>query len=155
MTIIDCILAPFADANGGGLHYPVNPATGLPYAPADCLDWIERGLRLVIILDLDEDAAQAVILANPDHAPRIATMAEVGDMVWADTRARRDQAIADVGWMVDRHQQQRELVTAGGLAATALTEAQYLDLLAYIQALRDVPGVAEYPRAVTWPVRPE
>lgn len=155
MTIIDCILASFADANGGGLRYPANPATGLPYAPADCLDWSERGTRLVMVLDLTDEQAQAVILANPDHEPRIVARAEVDSFMWADTRARRNAAIADVAWLVERHRQERELVAANKQSITTLTDAQYLALLQYIQALRDIPNAAEYPRQVTWPVRPE
>lgn len=49
-------------------------------------------------------------------------------------REERDQAMQKVLWKAERHAQQK----TAGLEAD-LTESQYVDLLVYIQALRDYP----------------
>lgn len=63
----------------------------------------------------------------------------------AQREAHRLQKISDsararittLDWKVQRHIEQRELVAAGGLEATALTEAEYIELLEEKQVLRD------------------
>lgn len=70
-------------------------------------------------------------------------------------RAERDRRLTAVLWMRDRHRDEQEL----GLATT-LDASQYNALMAYIQALRDIPERAGFPwggvkdEAVPWPVEP-
>ena len=56
-----------------------------------------------------------------------------------EARYKRDSALQDVLWIVDRHNQQIQI----GIEPT-LTEEQYTDLLTYIQALRDYPQQPDY-----------
>lgn len=63
-------------------------------------------------------------------------------------RKERDEKLAKCTWMRDRHRDEVELE-----ATLSLTEAQYTDLMAYIQDLRDVPQQANFPE-VTWPEKP-
>jgi hypothetical protein len=67
----------------------------------------------------------------------------------ADIRADRDGRISAVQWRIQRYEQQ----AAAGLP-TNDTADQYKALLAYVQALRDVPAQSGFPASVDWPVVP-
>ncbi len=58
-------------------------------------------------------------------------------------RAERDSRITSVRWRVERHRDEVDM----GLTPTEPIEP----LLAYIQALRDVPQQAGFPHNITWP----
>jgi hypothetical protein len=145
-------------SGGSGRHYPSDPQTGRPFSAADdnTLDWIEDG-RLVMILDCTEAEAQAIVddATNGDYACAIVKMEDVENFVWRDVRSRRDALIEDADWLVMRHMQETALVTAGSLTAATLTDAQYLELLEYIQSLRRIPQGYDYPAAVAWPAAPD
>lgn len=147
MHIITFLVIDYQDRLGGGTIYP---DTG----EVIVLDRAERRPRLALALDCDEEAARQVLEANGRFHAAMDT-AEGSTLLWAATRERRDKAIADVEWMISRHLQERDLVAAKKKSTSTLTEAQYLVLLQYIQALRDIPNAAEYPRQVVWPERPE
>lgn len=55
----------------------------------------------------------------------------------ANLRAQRDKAISDSDWLVLRHRDELDI----GLGTT-LTEAEYNELLAYRQSLREWPEIA-------------
>jgi len=63
-----------------------------------------------------------------------------------EVRAKRDDLIEDIMWRVERYQTQTEL----GVTTTD-TESQYRAVLAYIEALRQVPEQAGFPDTVEWP----
>lgn len=148
MQILDCITIKYMDKNGGGTRYPdLNGVT--------VLDWIERGSRLVQYLDCDESAAQAIVDANIEFNTRLATADAVKDFAWQATRTQRDALLADSIGIRDRHRDERELVAANLREATTLTEEQFLQLLTYIDALRQIPQGYAYPKAVVWPETPE
>lgn len=69
--------------------------------------------------------------------------------VAAAVRATRDAKLTACEWLVIRH---RDQVDAG--VSTTLAAEQYADLLAYRQALRDVPSQQGFPLEVSWPVEP-
>lgn len=79
----------------------------------------------------------------PDEAAQLAA-------VQADERAWRDTQIASVEWMRDRHRDQVEVGVQ-----TTLTAAQYIELLQYIQSLRDWPQSAAFPTPADRPQPPE
>lgn len=148
MQIVSFHLKLYRIPSPGGLRYPDG------HVPR--LDWIERGTQLVVVLDCTEAEAQAVV-DDPANAPfggAVVDMTDVDDFVWRDVRARRDALIAAADWLVLRHIQEMALVTAGALTATTLTDAEYLELLEYIQTLRQIPQGYDYPAAVVWPDAP-
>ena len=63
-----------------------------------------------------------------------------------EVRAKRDGLIDDIMWRVERYQTQ----TALGVTTTD-SETQYHAVLAYIEALRQVPEQEEFPDSVVWP----
>src|SRR5690606_28386362 len=65
-------------------------------------------------------------------------------------RAWRDQQIAAVEWLRNRHRDQLEIG-----APTTLTAGQYQELLQYMQDLRDWPQSAEFPAQEYRPQPPE
>lgn len=58
----------------------------------------------------------------------------------AAKRAERDHLLASTQWLVDRHREQMD-----GDLPTSITPAQYKGLLAFRQALRDLPNQAGFP----------
>lgn len=71
------------------------------------------------------------------------------DQLAAAARAQRDETLAGTDWLVARH---RDEVDAGG--KTTLTADQFKALLAYRQALRDLPDQKGFP-AVAMPESPD
>lgn len=64
-------------------------------------------------------------------------------------RSERDQKLEEVAWMAERHRSQKDLG-----AETTLTEEQYMELLRYMQDLRDVPQQNGFPKNIVWPELP-
>lgn len=67
----------------------------------------------------------------------------------ARAKARAAGQIDQVRWMVDRH---RDQVDLGG--PTTFSAARYVQLLEYIQALREVSDQPGFPESIEWPVLP-
>lgn len=63
-------------------------------------------------------------------------------------RAVRDAKLVATNWLVERHREEQESGT------TTLAVQEYSDLLAYRQALRDVPQQEGFPFDVEWPEIP-
>ncbi|MCH5146366.1 phage tail assembly chaperone [Desulfovibrio sp. UIB00] len=96
-------------------------------------------------------AAGQRIVPGADGRPMLADKsAPTEAALAAQVRAQRDRALDDCEWMVTRHRDQTD---AGG--ATTLTAAEYQELLAYRQALRDITAQAGWPGSITWPSKPE
>ena len=76
-------------------------------------------------------------------------ISQPGDTADATARAFRDQLLAHVRPIIDRHRDQIDL----GMATTLSSEA-YVSLLTYVQALRDVPAQGGFPADIDWPVLP-
>lgn len=68
----------------------------------------------------------------------------------ADARAWRDDEIESLRWLRERHREEVEL----GVSST-LTAEQYVELLTYVQALRDWPQTEGFPAAEQRPAPPE
>ncbi len=157
MQYWQCIIPSYHGADGGGRHYPVDMSDfALNPSHVSVLDWIERGGQLVIVLDMEQADAEAMAAAQDTrHAAEIVSVDAVDEFVWRDVRARRDALIQDADWMVMRHMQEQELVTAGALTSATLTDGEYIELLEYIQTLRRIPQGYDYPAAVVWPTPPD
>lgn len=67
----------------------------------------------------------------------------------AQARFERDKRLNATNWLVERHREQQET------GATTLMAQEYADLLAYRQALRDVPQQDGFPETIDWPILPE
>jgi hypothetical protein len=66
-------------------------------------------------------------------------------------RGQRDSMIQETDWMIIRHRDQLD-----NTGVTSLCEKKYLKLLAYRQALRDIPTSCKgNPRGLDWPARPD
>lgn len=65
-------------------------------------------------------------------------------------RAKRDELLNNVLWKVQRHEQEKTL----GIDTT-LTDEQYMALLEYIQALRELPQQTGFPDNVVFPELPK
>ena len=68
---------------------------------------------------------------------------------WAQVRAQRDDLIAAIIWRAERYERQK----AAKLPTNDI-EAQYLEILLYIQALRDITKQTD-PNKIEWPVIPK
>lgn len=108
------------------LHAAI-PAGAVPIDDATWAAWIEAPHALCW------DGAALVPYSPSPSAEAVAAAA----------RRRRDAALATTAWLVQRH---RDQVDAG--TATTLTVAQYVELLAWRQALR------EWPQQPGWPDLP-
>jgi hypothetical protein len=71
----------------------------------------------------------------------------------AAARVQRNTLIADVEWVIRRHDDQTALVAAGQLIGTSLTDEQVLTVRSYIQALRD--HMSGWFMNKPWPALPE
>lgn len=80
-----------------------------------------------------------------DEEPEPDPLAEAQALALA-VRRDRSNRIAQVRWVIDRH---RDEVALG--LTTTLVQGDYLAVLAYVQALRDVPEQDDFPTAVEWP----
>jgi hypothetical protein len=92
------------------------------------------------------EANWSAIEANGDW-----TFAPVAVPVQSETqlRSQRNSMLSATDWIVIRHRDQGD---AGG--TPSLTSAQIGNVLAYRQALRDVPQKPGFPATVTWPAVP-
>lgn len=87
--------------------------------------------------------------------------AEAAKQRESDVRAERDRLLDEVLWMRDRHQDEKQLAELdtppGGTASydsLSLSPYAYIELVQYIQALRDVPQQPGFPENVEWPDKP-
>lgn len=80
----------------------------------------------------------------PTEAERWASLTD--EQRAEEIRSKRDGLIDDIMWRVERYQTQ----TALGVPTTD-SETQYRAVLAYIEALRQVPEQAGFPDEVVWP----
>lgn len=116
--------------------------------------------------DLPEDA---VLVDNETHAAQLRAegsgLHRAGDVdgrpvaveppppsveaLAAQARRRRDQEIAGIQWLVERHRGEQAL----GLTTT-LTDEDYRLVLQHAQDLRDVPEQENFPAAIDWPALP-
>lgn len=87
-----------------------------------------------------------------DYVARLGGLGGFADAESAEALARawRDDEIARVAWLRDRHRDELEL---GG--ATSITTEQYTGLLEYIQQLRDWPANPEFPAVESRPQVPD
>lgn len=67
----------------------------------------------------------------------------------AQARRRRDQEIAAIQWLIERHRGEVALNLT-----TTLTHEDYLLVLQHAQDLRDVPEQESFPTVIDWPVLP-
>lgn len=67
----------------------------------------------------------------------------------AAARRDRDHRIARTRWLIERHADE---IALG--AEPSLSSADHLAVLAYVQALRDVPAQSGFPADITWPEPP-
>lgn len=86
---------------------------------------------------------------SEDEALEISNPQTTTEQLSAQARADRDAKLSATTWLVERHREEQET------GETTLTAQQYAELLAYRQALRDVPQQAGFPESIQWPATPE
>jgi hypothetical protein len=101
----------------------------------------EKSFWTDIVEVADDDSRYLNFLALQSMSP---VDPDAADRIW------RDAEIVRVAWLRDRH---RDEVEMG--AETTISTEQYVELLAYIKALRDWPATAEFPAEESRPVVPE
>jgi hypothetical protein len=69
--------------------------------------------------------------------------------IMQDARLIRDRMISMIEWRKERHRDELELSLS-----TTLSNQQYLDLLAYIQNLRECLDGLSDPSELEWPSKP-
>lgn len=84
--------------------------------------------------------ADGTFTVVPFPADRVAA-AQAGEV-----RGERDRRLGDTDWLVSRHREEMDLG-----AEQSLSVDQFKRLLAYRNALRDVPGQAGFPSIIEWP----
>ena len=90
---------------------------------------------------LDAQSAGKVIAASEDGKPvAVDAPAPTLEQRAASLREQRAKLLARTGWLVERH---RDQVDAGAL--TTLSAEQYKGILAFRQALRDLPAQKGFP----------
>lgn len=95
-------------------------------------------------------AAGKVITADENGRPVLVDPpAPTPEQLATSARATRDAKLTATSWLVERHREEQET------GATTLTDQEYADLLAYRQALRDVPEQAGFPQSIDWPDLPD
>lgn len=92
------------------------------------------------VLAVDAEGAPVTTDPLPPSIDELATRA----------RLRRDQAINDIQWLIERHRGEIALQRA-----PTLTNEDYLLVLQHIQDLRDLPEQEGFPISIDWPVLPE
>lgn len=99
---------------------------------------------MLIVSGIDQAALDAAVAAY-DHA------AAIRAIQWAAIRRERDRLLAESQWLIDRH---RDQMDAG--VPTTLTAAALTGVLAWRQALRDLPATYanSAPAAVVFPACP-
>ncbi|WP_110972845.1 phage tail assembly chaperone [Pseudomonas huaxiensis] len=100
---------------------------------------------------MGEHAAGKRIVPGEGGFPVAVDPAELTeDQIATRERGWRDAGLADVAWLRDRHRDQLEIG-----ADTTLTTEQYVELLSYMQQLRDWPQSADFPETPYRPSQPE
>ena len=92
-----------------------------------------------------KDMVEMTIQEIDSHINPIPT----NEQLASEARSKRDVLLNDTQWFIDRH---RDQLDAG--LPTTLTIAQHAALLAYRQALREVPEQEGFPAVIDWPVAP-
>ena len=115
--------------------------------PADAVQ-IEAESHADLMTQLSEGL---VLAADLSGCPIAVTPPEPSDeMLSQCMRQQRDGRIADVQWLIERHQSELALSRP-----TTLSEAEHFLVLQYVQDLRDVPAQSGFPTAIEWPVTPD
>lgn len=92
-----------------------------------------------LLRGVGEDGRPVAVEPPPLTAEELATQA----------RRRRDQEIAAIQWLIERHRGEVALNLT-----TTLTNEDYLLVLQHAQDLRDVPEQESFPTVIDWPVLP-
>jgi hypothetical protein len=106
-----------------------------------------QGCTLLCVLHPEQvpDApVRAYQLAYPGQLSDDQAVAKLADM----QRAVRNGLVAEQEWRVQRYEQQRHLQHEQEDAGV------YLDVLRYLQELRDISQQPNFPLEVTWPCKP-
>lgn len=104
-----------------------------------------------IFLQFKIDAPPAGMMASDDNGYPcwIASPSLSRESIMVICRARRDAALADTGWIVERHRDQLDQQIV-----TTITAEKYTELLTYRQILRDWPAQPGWPD-IEMPEAPE
>lgn len=132
----------FYSKSTGGFYDTANHGDNIPSDAVEITSDLHAAL-------LDGQSQGKIITADANGFPVLADPpAPTTKQLAAQARATRDAKLSATTWLVERHRDEKETGT------TTLTAQEYADLLAYRQALRDVPQQAGFPADVVWPQRP-
>ena len=110
---------------------------------------IQWGNKSIPVVEGNRDY-QMYLKAVEKYGPAPAMELHDTENKWNEVRAERDRRIAAIEWRVNRY---RDQVDNGEIAED--DAIKYQEILAYVQALRDVPENNTDPDSISWPVAPE
>ncbi|AZE47133.1 phage protein [Pseudomonas chlororaphis] len=113
--------------------------------PPDAIE-ITREERVML---LDGEASGQSIVLNDQGRPVLVEPTPDPEAIANQERWWRDAELDSVKWLRERHRDELELAIS-----LSLTTAQYSELLAYMQQLRDWPQSANFPDSAHRPVEP-
>ncbi|MBC7211651.1 MAG: phage tail protein [Pseudomonas sp.] len=116
------------------------------HIPEDAIE-VSQELYHELYQALCEGAATGVAVDFSTVPPSLKVRAVVADPV--NERAWRDSEMVRAGGVRDRHRDEQEL-----FRPTTLTPERFVELLGYIQKLRDWPQSAAFPDTAQRPVAP-
>ncbi|WP_063625076.1 tail fiber assembly protein [Paraburkholderia mimosarum] len=116
---------------------------GVEGVPADAVEITDETHRELLdgqsagkIMSVDEQGGAVLLDPPPPTDEQLA----------AGARSQRDALLFDTDWVTTRQSE---------VKPPPLSQAEYFAVLAYRQALRDVPQQAGFPQSINWPVAPE
>jgi Phage tail assembly chaperone protein len=126
-------------------NYPYDDTVLLVYEPDRNMFFVERLGGVLVPGDQQEEVQW--VRNNIDNIIAAAYNDGYGSVYTPSLRNMRDQKLYETDWMVIRHKDQQE-----ASLNTTLSYAQYVTLLNYRQALRDITNTYTNLDDVVWPL---
>ena len=137
-------MTTFAFSPGTRAFY--DPASWPHDLPDDVVE-VSKADHARLMSELSEGRELAI---GPDGYPVTAKpTAPTSEQLASIARRRRDDEIASILWLIERHRGELSLQLT-----TTLTDEDYLLVHQYVQDLRDVPEQDAFPTDIVWPSLP-
>lgn len=137
-------MTTFAFSPGTGAFY--DPSSWPHDLPEDVVE-VSKDDHARLMSELSEGRELAI---GPDGYPVTAEpAAPTSEQLASTARRRRDDEIASILWLIERHRSELSLQRS-----TTLTDEDYILVHQHAQNLRDVPEQEGFPLAIEWPVLP-
>lgn len=137
-------MTTFAFSPGTGAFY--DPASWPHDLPDDVVD-VSKDDHARLMSELSQGRE---LIIGPDGYPVTAEpAAPTREQLASTARRRRDDEIAAILWLIERHRSELSLQRS-----TTLTDEDYILVHQHAQDLRDVPEQEGFPHDIEWPTLP-